>query len=186
MSDELINRSTTETTDIAAKIDHFVLGQTIQGIDVDTSKDLSLVVQHMVSQARHSIKIFTRNLDAPLYDKKEFIDILKKLARSNGNSMVQILVQDSSHAVKHGHRLIQLSQDLSSYIKIRKVHNDYKNYNHAFLIADTDGVIFRELADRYEALVDYRAPIRVKELSDLFTSIWETSEPDSQLRRLHI
>ncbi len=172
--------------ELSEHLSGFKLGETPDTIEVDTSTALRMIVQHMTMQATRSINIFTRQLDAMLYDNQPFIDALTALARHSKYATIQILAQDSMPAVKNGHRLIQLGQQLSSYVQIRKVHNDYRNYNHAFLVADAKGVIFREFADRYEAEIDYNKPVRARELFDFFSSVWASSEPDPQVRRLNI
>jgi hypothetical protein len=162
------------------------LGATNRKFEIDSQDELRMVSQHMASQVRQSLHIFTRDLEAKLYDNEIFIETLSKLARRSKYSFIHILVLDSDKAVKDGHRLIYLHQKLDSYIKIRKVDEQYKNYASTFMLADECGVIFRQFGDRFEAEANYNDSLLTANLLKFFTEVWEFSHPDPQLRRLHI
>lgn len=178
------NRDKTRIT--GEQLEHFALGATQRELVAGSREELCLLTQHMAEQAKRSVHIVSRHLDPELYNYPAFIETLRHLARRSKYTEIRVLVQDSTPAVKNGHRLIQLSQQLSSYVKIRKLHNDYKDYLRAFMVADGEGYVLREFSDRYEAVIDYHAPRQAKELLKFFTEAWEISEPDPQLQRLYI
>jgi hypothetical protein len=111
---------------------------------------------------------------------------LSALARRGRRSHVHIIVQDSARAVKEGHRLITLAQRLSSYVQIRNPGRDHMDYAGAFLVADGTGLLRRNLADRYEGVVDFNDRLAARELERYFLEVWEHGHPDPQLRRLLI
>lgn len=168
------------------RLQNFTLGETHREFAAGSSGELRRICQHMVEQAKRSVHIVSRHMDPELYNHQEFIQTLSRLARRSKYTQIQVLVQDSTPAVKDGHRLIQLSQQLSSYVKIRKLHDDYKDYLRAFMVVDGTGFVLREFSDRYEATIDYYDPRQATELLKFFTEAWEISEPDPQLRRLYI
>lgn len=140
----------------------------------------------LAQQANRSIQIATRDMDALLYDNEPFIDALTALARRHAKSHIDILVWDSMAAIKQGHRLIHLAQRLSSYVQIRKPADEHAHYTEAFLVADGIGYMTRNLAERYEGSASFNAPLEARNLSQLFSTMWDKSTPDPQLRRLHI
>lgn len=162
------------------------LGDTQRKLDTDSRDELRMIGLHMAGQARQSLHIYTRDMDPELYDNEAFVETLSRLARRSKYSFIHILLLDSDKAVKNGHRLIYLHQRLDSYIKIRRVGAQYKDYAPAFMVADEHGVIFRQFGDRYEAEVNYNDPSLAGNLLKLFSETWEMSVPDPQLRRLHI
>ena len=162
------------------------LGSTARKFETGSREELSMISQHMASQARQSLHIYTRDLDAELYDNEAFVETLSRLARRSRYSIIRILLLDSDKVVKNGHRLINLHQKLDSYIKIRKVDEQHKDYVSAFMLADECGAIFRQFGDRYEAETNYNDPALAGNLLKLFMEVWEMSAPDPQLRRLHI
>lgn len=162
------------------------LGIDNRKIETGSKDELRMISQHMAGQARQSLHIFTRDLDAELYDNEFFIETLSRLARRSRYSFIHILMLDGERAAKNGHRLIHLHQKLDSYIKIRRVDEQHRDYPSTFMVADERGIIFRRFGERYEAEVNYNDPSLAANLVKFFTETWEMSSPDPQLRRLHI
>jgi hypothetical protein len=168
------------------QLDLHILGQSAEEFEAELTQDLSAISLDMVLQARRTIQIISRHLDPYLYDNDAFIQALKKLIRRSRYTSIQVLAHDSTPAVQDHHRLISLHQQLSSYVQIRKIGKDHEGYNHAFLLADKVGYIFRQFADRFDASCNYCNPLQGKKLAEKFTEIWEAGEPDPQVRRLHL
>ena len=84
------------------------------------------------------------------------------------------------------HRLLDLSSKLPSFIELRKISPEYKNFNKAMLIADEIGYLYRENANRYEGKINFNSPRECKNLLDKFDEMWETALIDKNLRRIHI
>lgn len=168
------------------QLDLHILGQSTEVFEANGQDELSAIALDLVLQCSRTVQIISRHLDAQLYDNEPFILALKKLIRRSRYTSIQILLHDSAPAVQAGHRLITLYQQLSSYIQIRRIGTDFKDYNHAFLLADRTGFIFRQFADRFDADVNYHDPLYGKKLAEKFVEIWEVSEPDPHLRRLYI
>jgi len=160
----------------------------ISGVDIElqTREECRHASELMVQQCLASLEIFSRDLDASLYDQAPFLQALGALCLSNRRARVRILVQDPMTAVKRGHRLIELSRRLSSSIEIRQAHQDYRHHNEAFLVADDCGLIYRSLSDRYEGTANFYNPVQAERKADFFTEVWDRSEAHPELRRLHI
>lgn len=162
-----------------------VLGQLHESIDLADSAAQHRAAVALASQARRCVDIFTRDLDKKIYDHKDFLDGLQNLA-VNHRGLIRILVKDSSNAVKYGHRIIPLSQRLTSFIEVRKVADDYKEYNEAFLIADEIGYAHRKHADRFEGVARFNAAKEATSLLIFFNEVWRNSAPDPDLRRIYL
>ena len=162
-----------------------VLGQLHESIDLADSAAQHRAAVALASQARRCVDIFTRDLDKKIYDHKDFLDGLQNLA-VNHRGLIRILVKDSSNAVKYGHRIIPLSQRLTSFIEVRKVADDYKEYNEAFLIADEIGYAHRKHADRFEGVARFNAAKETNNLLIFFNEVWRNSAPDPDLRRIYL
>jgi hypothetical protein len=99
---------------------------------------------------------------------------------------VRILVQDSGRAVREGHRLIELSRRLPTFIEIRNPHPDHRNVIATFLVAEDRAVLYRKQADRYDGWTDLDAPLDARQLLKTFDEIWNRATPDPEMRRLGI
>lgn len=164
----------------------YPLGEFKQKIQLETFEENRAAALALVNQASRSLHIFSYDLDPMVYDNPEFVEAVKNLAIGHSHSQVQIIIQDSRKIIEHGHRIIELARRISSSIHIRKTPAEMKTYSQAFLIADKTGVLYRTIGDRYEGYVNFDDRFECKNLLDFFTTTWEHSAPDPELRRLHI
>ena len=162
------------------------LGETDTRFRIETREDTRRAVVALISEVQRTVDILTPDLEPRIYDQAHFLDTLTRPALGQCRAKLRVLVRDPQRAIKDGHRLIELTRRLSSYMQIRKVHTDYADFTQAFLLADNYGVMHRTLAERFEGTVCFRDPLEVKRLRELFDEIWDRSEPDPELRRLHL
>jgi hypothetical protein len=166
--------------------DQYQLGITDAELRLDTSAHNRTAALALAEQAKRTLHIFTRDLDSPVYDQAPFIQAVSALATRSRYSRILILVQNTERAVKDGHRLIELSRRLSSFVTLRKPHSDFREYNQTFLIADEVGLLRRPIADRYNGTLNFKAPLACREYLEFFNQVWERSEADPDLRQLFI
>ena len=166
--------------------EHFVLKEDSQAVAIDTSEACRLAALSMVRQAARSIDIVSRQLEPRMYDNRDFCEAVSQLVVGSRRARVRALVRDSDPAVKRGHRLVALSQRLSSFIEIRVPAREFDDYNAAFLIVDGAGVVYRTLSDGFEGSVNFNSPRMAQELSRQFEAMWQTALSDVNLRRSHL
>ena len=168
------------------RLDDLILGETNRDINVEDSSDNHSAALALTRQATRRLIIFSRELDPRVFDHPDFITAVKDLATRSRFSRIEILVQNSERIVKHGHRLVELSRRLNTFIEVRKPHTNYKDYNSAFVVADEVGVLRNPIADRYQGTVNFNTPLLGRELEQFFKEVWERSEADIELRSLNI
>ncbi len=166
--------------------DGCVLGETAGDYALTSREDNREAAARLARQARRMIELFSPDLEPALYDQSPFIDALSDLAVSSPRARIRILAKDFERTVKEGHRLVELARRLSSYVEIRRVHEDYRDNNETFLIVDDHGLLHRRHAPRFEGTFSYKAPLEVRRLRAFFDEVWDRSEPDADLRRLHL
>ncbi|HFD79251.1 MAG TPA: hypothetical protein ENK05_02505 [Gammaproteobacteria bacterium] len=162
------------------------LGVSDLEIELSTRAEAQHATDLMAAQTQATLDVFSRDLDAFLYDRRPFLDAVARLCRDNRKARIRFLVQDPSPAVKNGHRFIELARRLSSSIALRQPHPDYRFYNEAFLVADDCGLIHRPLADRFEGTANFYSPVEAGRKLDFFTEVWERSEEQTEFRRLYL
>lgn len=166
----------------------YKLGETRAEVNIDTAEENRNAAISLAKQANYYINIFTQDLDPQLYDNHEFEMQLSKLARKHPNTQIRILVQDSTSAVKKGHRLIHLSQHMTSSVQIRQPAKQYADEISSFMVADGLGLLYRVFGDKnsFDASVNFMSPMRARKLDEFFNEVWEQSEADLQTRRLYM
>ncbi len=163
-----------------------VLGKTSEVFHLSSAAEYREVALSLASQATRNILIFSHDLEPQIYDQTPFLDAVKDLAINSPHNCVRILLQDNARAQREGHRLIQLWRRLTSKIEIRRPCPDYVEHYENFLLADDTGYLHRKLYSRYTATASFDSRLETKRLSSFFDDVWEQSEPDSELRDLHI
>jgi len=140
----------------------------------------------IMQQARHELCVYSRDLEALLYDQDPLIDQFRRIALSGPRARLRILVQDPARATHDGHRLVLLAQRLTTAISIRQPHPDDLEYNAAFICSDSTGYLYRSQADRFEGEGDLCNPLRCAELQRYFDAIWERALVINEFRRLSL
>ncbi len=152
----------------------------------ERSSDLRDLTLELIRSARHDLCIYTRDLEPPIYDDQAIIDAIRQVALSGRGAQVRILVQDTTRALRDGHRLLDLSQRLSSIVHLRRPVHEDQQYPSAFVLTDAGGYLFRTFGDRFEGEGDLYYPPRRDELKRYFDEIWERAEQPTEVRRLSL
>lgn len=164
----------------------YCLGETAGSHVIETVDEARGAALALAQQVRLRLRMFTRHLDAELYSTPEFREAVSELARRGPQTEVRILVQDPTPAIRRHHELIEVIQHLSSHVSARRVGNDWEDEICAFLLADESGLLWRPYGDRWEGSVDFAAGPRGREIRKWFDTVWESSEPEPEFRRLRI
>lgn len=162
------------------------LGEDKEAVSVESSAQVLEASLALLAQSRRTIEIISRHLDPPVYDTTEFAVTLRRFVLDSRRARVHIIVMDSRPILATGHRLINLAQQLSSFVEIRKPDSKHVSYNCAFLLADRIGSVYRQLADRFDGIVNFGDRRVALELGETFDEMWTHAEPDPNLRRLRI
>lgn len=148
--------------------------------------DVCAVVQSLAEQAQRSLLLYTDDLEPAVFDREPFLEAVSRLARSHKETHIRVLIQDSRHAVQQGHRLIELSRRLPSTIQFRRPAPEYRDFYQTFLLADDSGYLHRQHAGRFEGTANFHDPAQVADWKKYFLEVWERSQPDAEIRRLHL
>ncbi len=167
-------------------LSNFKLGTTTEDITLSSMEDNRVAGQALIAQAERTLEIFSRDLEARLYDNSDFTSAVREMVLRSQHTRVRILVNEPDYAIKHDHRLIYTARHLSSYIEIRKTHEDYAMNPAAFLLVDQRGLLYRTLATHYEGVANFNNPSQVGELLRFFNEAWNQSRQYTEFRRLYI
>ena len=182
MNEATDNPVPAEELDIAS----MQLGVDRLGFTLHRREDVRAMAQTLAEQAQRGLMLLTPDLEPAIFDQQPFLNAISKLARQHRDAYFRILLLDSRSIQQHGHRLIELSRRMSPNIEFRRPPPDYQNTGKTFLLCDDAGYYFRPLASRYEGTANFNNPGEVARLKKYFMEIWGRSEPDSELRLLHV
>jgi len=154
--------------------------------EISEKEQVAQTSLHMVKQARRTIDIVCRDLEPRLYDNDEFANAIKAFATNSRMAKVRMLIHNSDHIIKNGHRLLELTRRLTSYMEIRVQGKGYREFNEAWLIIDETAWLRRPHSDRFEGECDFYAPRQLRDVLKSFDSMWNEAVLDPNLRQLHI
>ena len=160
----------------------YKIGDQDKVIHLETMDDNRNVVTAIAQQCQRTLHIQSYDLDPLIYDTSEFVEAVRQIAVNSTRANIQILIEDSSKIIHNGHRIIELTRRLTSFMEIRKINTDLKTLSDAFLI----GVVYRRQIHRYEGFANFNDRGRCRQLLADFKDSWEKAAPDAELRRLHI
>lgn len=153
---------------------------------LESCEDFQHYALDLALNARRSIAILSTDLDLPLYDREEFITAISGFARANRHAQVQILVKNTQLLIERGHKLARLSQRLSSKVIIRKMTLGPENSDMAFMLCDSDALLYKNDDQAYRGFANYAAAVEVRRLRETFDYLWQHAEPEVGLQQLYI
>lgn len=164
----------------------FTLDEENDNREFTTAEENRQLAVQLAREARHEILIASYDFDGRIYSNSEFVDALSAFIREHRNSRVDILVWKNSPAVKQGHRLVDMAQRLTSRIRIHEPDKIDAEFIESYMVVDGKAYFRRPLADRYEGVASFHAPIIARDLKEAFYAMWERSTTSSEFRRLGI
>jgi len=150
---------------------------------INDFKDITI---QLAETATRFIKILTPDLEPVLYDHTTFTEIISALCRTNKHTHVQILISGNPKEISSSHQVALLSQRLSSSITIRRVNPSQTQPTHAYMLTDTNGIMYRVKANEYRGFANLNNPAQVRIKSLDFERLWTHSSAITEFRRLGI
>ena len=140
----------------------------------------------LLYQSRRNIAILSSELDEAIYGSDEFIHALSSFVRASRYAQVQILVKHTKPSIETGHKLAKLHQRLSSKILFRKLTVEPDNTDMAFMLCDTNALLYKNDERVYQGFANFNAAVEVKRFRDVFDYVWQYADPEPELQVLHI
>jgi len=156
-------------------------------LPASSREDIAGTRLQLLTDARHQLAIRLPLLDTDCYAGLEELAELRRIATSGRRALIRILLHDPAAALRNDHRLIGLSQRLSSTIQIRKpVEEIDLTCTSAVLLNDVGGYLFLPEADRAQGRAARHDRPALVPLQQQFDEVWERSERAVELQPLHL
>ena len=131
------------------------------------------------------ISIFTPDLEPPLYDNPQVIEVLKRFVLSHSFAKVRILVRDHTRHSGSSNRFMSMAKRLTSYLEIRNLLPEHYHYTSSYCIADDRGIVYRLNAERWEGIALVNNPTVARQYLAEFDVAWHASGEQYQRRTAH-
>jgi predicted GNAT family N-acyltransferase len=153
---------------------------------IDGQEEFRWAALQLARHTERSIRIFSERLDPAIYDNEEFCHAVFNLVVSHPNSKVMLLVKDTDWLSRHFHRLMETCHKLPSHIELKRLTNEIDTPHQEFMTGNLHSVLYAQSPRYYQGYLCLYAPVETKRLNEEFDILWHHSEPDPQIRRLHI
>lgn len=167
-------------------LNNYKLGENADDIVLNSMDENRHAILNILKQSNRTLDIYSRDMDPRLFDNSDFTTAVRDMVLRSQHVRIRVLVNEPDRAIKYDHRLIHVSRLMTSYIEIRKTHEDYAMNPAAFVLFDQRGMVYRTLASHYEGVANFNDPRRVGELLQFFNEAWEHSRQYTEFRRLYI
>lgn len=145
------------------------------------------VFQHslqLLQQARHSVHIFSPDLEPWLYDRDDLVTACKNFLLRHENNRLQILLHNSQRLLHESHRMTALVERLSSRAQIRLTHPEHQSVADCWLSIDDNGMLLRKTSAPRQGQLLCGQPAQVRPFLEQFATMWDQSHTDINLRRM--
>lgn len=164
--------------------DRISAGVQDDGQRLESIEELTACYIQLIAAARRTVDFYTRDLEPRALDRGEIMRELTALATSGRGRRIRFLVEDTAPALERSHRLIDLSQRLSTAISIRVPAKMHRGYVGAYVVADGRHVVHRDQATMIEGQWMPNRPRKARQLLSHFDEVWEHGAPDPHFRYL--
>lgn len=156
-------------------------------IRLDNAADYITHLAQAIGAGQRSLSLFSNSVNAEIWGRSKVVDSISRLARRNRQSQVQILIQDASALAGRRHRLITLSQRLTSHMTVKVFNRDIDPLDHAYAIIDNQFLIYFNNESVLEGFVNYDAAAECRNTMDEFERLWNyCSHSDPNLAQFSI
>ena len=153
---------------------------------LDAELDVRAAIARLCSHARREILILSPELEPPLFDDAELVEILSAFARRHEKSTVSILVHDSRRMVRDGHRLLALARRLPTPIQIRLVHPDMRDREDTLVVGDRAGLLHLPRTGVAQGFLNLNDSPLAHQYARLFDRLRDRAVLDPNLRTMTI
>lgn len=136
----------------------------------------------LLQQAHRRICLYSQDLEPWLYNHSSIAQACSQFLIVHPRNQLRILLGDSRRAVQDGHRLLQLSRQLSSNCSIRKINPERAAGEACFLLVDDCAFMLRPDPLHYAGYAYYNNPARLRQQLQQFEQAWSHALHDPDLR----
>lgn len=139
----------------------------------------------LIRYANRGLAILTHDLEPEIYDHDKFLEPLKKFILPRSFARVRVLIVHPERTMKLGNQFVTIGRRLNSYIEIRHVKPELRDFNDAFCIADNRAIVYRADVQRWDGMFSSDPAVAASYL-ERFDQLWQDCEVEVELRQLHL
>lgn len=144
-------------------------------------EDVRAATLRVAASAQRLLSICTTDMEPPVYDQNEFIEVAKRLILGNPFGRIRVLVRDQGRMNSVTNRFVAMARRLSHSIDIRAQPDSMGRHPVSYCFSDAGSMVYRARADRWDGVTAQRNPQHAKRLLAEFERGWLEAEAHMRL-----
>jgi hypothetical protein len=140
-------------------------------------EDVRIAACRTAAAAARLLSIYSADLEPEVYDRPDFLDIVKRFVLGRSYAKVRVLVHEPLRLIGNSNRFVAMARRLTTYIEIRVVSPHYRHCRSAMLIADDRAILYRTRAASWEGIARFNQPPVARLHLNEFDDMWLASVP---------
>ena len=162
------------------------LGGEDQQVSLDGIVENRQAMLTMLRQARREVLLCSQLLDPQLLNNDEAIDALRAAIVNNRNFRLRGIVYNPTLLTKTGHRLLGFIRSKPSFCSLKVPAQQHANFDQALFLVDEVGFIHRPKGEYWRGVANFNDVPKTQHYKEVFTTIWDSGEPDQELRQFRM
>lgn len=147
-----------------------------------TAAEVHAAIDQVAATAQRLISIYTASLEPELYDQSSFLEVIKCFVLARPFAKVRVLLSEPGRVTADGHRFMAMARRLSSCIEVRTPSRRNREYQSAYLVADSRAIVYRLRSDSWDGIADIDNPPVARLYLHEFDQLWDECAPENNLR----
>jgi hypothetical protein len=128
-----------------------------------------------IASGQRLISIFTPDLEPPVYDHPQVIEVIKRFVLGHSFAKVRVLLRAHTRHTGSGSRFMSMARRLSSYLELRILVPQFHHLTASYCIADDRAIVYRMSAEQWDGIAAVNSPPVARQYLQEFDLAWQAS-----------
>lgn len=142
---------------------------------IDGTDAMNECIERLFLGCRRSLLVRAKRLDFDFYFSDTFTECCQSIVTRSMRNELLFLVEDEQYLMKINARLVALARQLSTYIKLKVIPEEYIERNEMFIVQDDGGYLHQHNTDYPRGILDTGDRGTAGRLARQFRDTWERS-----------
>jgi hypothetical protein len=138
-----------------------------------TLAEVRLTTAAAIASGQRLVSIFTPDLEPPIYDHPQVIEVIKRFVLSHSFAKVRVLLRAHTRHTGSGSRFMSMARRLSSYLELRILLPQFHHLTASYCIADDRAIVYRMRADQWDGIAAVNSPPVARQYLQEFDLAWQ-------------
>lgn len=160
--------------------------ETKRSIRFDTMASYRELCRMVLTNSQRKVFMLCENLDDPILNDRTVVSHIQDLVLHSRQVEVRLLLENDRHRPQGHSPILDLAHRLSSFVSIRRIHDQRISPKEWLYLADDAHAVVRKREHGFKGQAHLDSQLTLQRLGYQYENLWQHSIPSSELRRLAI